>query len=175
MRASALACLALLAQPALAQWSGWDYQNDRPKEQFKELEAKPPAYPKDDNLLPFETSAASPHKYYIDSKSLSVGQDGVVRYTLVVRTGGGATNVSYEGIRCDLRQVKIYASGRSDGTWVPARDPQWVGIVAQPVDIHHSVLLHDYLCFGKSSKTPVAQIQDALNLLRYGVPEKIRE
>ena len=175
MRASALALVAFLAQPSLAQWSGWDYDNDRPKEQFKELELKLPAYPEGDNLLPFEASAASPHKYYIDPKSLSVGQDGVVRYTLVVRTGGGATNITYEGIRCDLRQVKIYASGGPDGTWARAREPRWTRIVARQVDIHHAVLFRDYFCFGKSSKTPVAQVQDALDLLRYGVPETIRE
>ena len=29
--------------------------------------------------------------------------DGVVRYTLVTRTAGGATNVTYEGIRCEGR------------------------------------------------------------------------
>jgi len=168
MRASAIAVLALLAQTAAAQWSGWDYDNDRPKEQFKELELKLPPYPTDDDLVAFDAGAASAHHFYIDSKALSIGEDGVVRYTLVVKTAGGATNVTYEGIRCDLRQVKVYASGRRDQTWVQSRNPQWTRISNQHVNIHHGVLFGAYFCAGKTNKTPVARKQEALDLLRYG-------
>jgi hypothetical protein len=175
MRASAIAVLALLAQSAAAQWSGWDYDHDRPKEEFKELELKLPPYPADANLVAFEAGAASAHRFYIDSKALSIGEDGVVRYTLVVRTAGGATNVTYEGIRCDLRQVKIYASGRPDRTWAGARNPQWTRITTQQVNIHHGVLFGDYFCAGKTNKTPVAGVEEALQLMRYGEREKPRE
>ena len=176
MRTSVVvACVALLAQPALAQWSGWDYENDRPAEEFKELATALPAYPRDSDLLPFDAGPASGHRFYVDSKSLSVGKDGVVRYTLVMKTAGGATNVSYEGIRCDLRQVKIFASGRSDGTWAPAREPRWTRIETRPVDIHHGVLFRDYFCFGKSSKTPLARVEEALELFRNGGPKSVGE
>ena len=175
MRASAIAVLALLAHSAAAQWSGWDYDHDRPKEEFKELELGLPPYPLEDNLLAFDAGAASAHRFYIDSKALSIGTDGVVRYTLVVKTAGGATNVTYEGIRCDLRQVKIYASGRPDRTWARARDPQWTRIATKQVDIHHGVLFRDYFCAGKTNKTPVARAEEALQLLRHGEREKPRE
>lgn len=168
MRASAIAVLALFAQTAAAQWSGWDYDLDRPKEELKELEVKLPPYPADDDLVAFESGAASAHDFYIDSKALSVGEDGIVRYTLVVKTAGGATNVTYEGIRCDLRQVKVYASGRPDRTWAPSRNPQWTRITMQQVNIHHGVLYGEYFCAGQNSRTPVASKEEALNLLRYG-------
>jgi len=174
MRASAVICLALLAQPALAQWSGWDYNNDRPVERFKELEVKLPEYPQADDLLSFDAGAASSHEFYIDSKSLNVGTDGVVRYTMVVKTSGGTTNVSYEGMRCDLRQVKIYATGRTNGTWARARDSQWTAIRARTVNNQHAVLFRDYFCGLKTDKTPVARVQEALQLLRTGGPEMAR-
>ena len=168
MRVSAIVIVALLAQPAGAQWSGWDYDNDRPMEQLKELEVKLPSYPADDDLVAFDAGGASAHDFYIDSKALAIGEDGVVRYTLVVKTSGGATNVTYEGIRCDLRQVKVYASGRPDRTWVPSRSPQWTRIAVQQLNNHHRVLFGEYFCAGKTSKTPVARKEEALDLLRYG-------
>lgn len=175
MRASALACLAFLAYPASAQWSGWDYDNDRPKEQFKELEVKLPEFPKDDDLVQFRGGAASPHRFFIDSKSLSIGNDRVVRFTLIVKTAGGATNVLYEGIRCDERQLKTYASGRRDGTWMRARDPQWVRIETREVNNHHGVLYQDYFCAGQSRNLPVASVKEALQRLRYGPREQMLE
>jgi hypothetical protein len=171
MRASALTWLAFLAFPAAAQWSGWDYDRDQPKEQFREAEVKLPEYPKDGELLRFEASAASPHRFFIDANSLSIGADSIVRYTLVVKTAGGATNVSYEGMRCDLRQLKIYASGGSKGTWMRARDPQWRRIETREVNRHHGVLFKDYFCAGKTSKVPVTRVKEALQLLRYGPPK----
>ena len=175
MRASTMALLLLLAQPVGAQWSGWDYDNDRPVEQFKELELALPAYPLEDDLLAFEAGAASGHRFYVDSKALSVGTDGVVRYTLVVKTAGGATNVTYEGIRCDMRQVKIYASGRPDRTWARARDPQWTRIATKQLNVHHGVLFREYFCAGKTNKTPVARVEEVLDLLRYPPREKPRD
>ena len=175
MRASAIAVLALLAQPAGAQWSGWDYQNDRPAEQFTERELELPPYPLEDDLLAFESGAASAHRFYLDPKALSVGTDGVVRYTLVVKAAGGATNVTYEGIRCDLGQLKIYASGRPDRTWMRARDPQWTRIETKQFNVHHGVLFREYFCAGKSSKTPVARVEEVLERLRYPPRDKPRE
>jgi hypothetical protein len=174
MRASALACL-FLAFPAAAQWSGWDYDRDQPKEQFREAEVKPPAFPEEENLLQFEAGAASPHRFFVDTKALSIGSDGVVRYTLVVKTAGGATNISYEGMRCDLRQLKVYAVGHSKGTWIPARDPQWRQVENQNRSHYHSVLHRDYFCAGKSRNIPVASVQEALRLLRYGPREHYTE
>lgn len=174
MRASALAWLVFLAFPAAAQWSGWDYDRDQPKEQFKEaIEIKLPALPRDENLLKFEAQAGNPHRFFIDTKALSIGTDGVVRYTLVVKTAGGATNVSYEGMRCDSGQIKVYALGRNNKTWMRARDPQWRDIIDnRNPSRYHSTLQHDYLCAGESRKIPVASVEEALRLLRYGPREQ---
>jgi hypothetical protein len=91
----------------------------------------------------------------------------VVRYTLVVMAAGGATNVSYEGIRCELRQQKYYAVGRADGKWVRARNPQWRRIEQQDVNRHHNVLYSDYLCSGKQ---PVTSVREVLQRLSYSRP-----
>lgn len=162
---AALVALTVVTASAQEKWYQWDIDFDEGKKPWKEIEASIPAYPKPENLLPFEAGGASPHHFFIDAQSLSVGEDGVVRYTLVVKTAGGATNVTFEGMRCDMRQQKYYAIGRADGSWVRARDPQWRRIVYQEVNRHHGVLYEDFLC---PEKLPVRSVKDALQSFRYG-------
>ncbi|HTE13838.1 MAG TPA: CNP1-like family protein, partial [Burkholderiales bacterium] len=94
----AVAGMLLLTLPAMAQWKDWDYELDQEKKPWEELQAKLPSYPKPENLLKFDIGSNTANSYFVDAASVSVGEDGVVRYTLVIKTGGGATNVSFEGI-----------------------------------------------------------------------------
>lgn len=149
--------------PALAQWREWDAQFDANQKPWKEIQARIPSYPGTGDLIPFDVGGASRHRFYIDARSLSVGEDEVVRYTLVVKTTGGATNVSFEGIRCDSRQQKLYAFGRADGSWVRAHNPQWRRIEDQDVNRHHYVLSWEFFCSGRQ---PQGSANEVLRLLR---------
>ena len=161
-----LACWAaaglLAAGPARGQWEGWDYTFDREIKSWTEMQAQIPAYPKDDTLIPLDVGAATPHRFFIDGKSVSIGSDGVVRYTLVIKTAGGATNVSFEGIRCETREQKYYAIGRNDGSWVRARNPQWKRIEYKQVNAQHITLYAEYVCNGKFMMESAGQIVQAL-------------
>ena len=44
-----------------------------------------------------------------------------MRYVLVARSPSGSQNVSFEGLRCAAAQQRLYATGQSDSTWMPAR------------------------------------------------------
>lgn len=161
-KVGALAAVAVLsAAAAFAQWRGWDADFDEGQRPWKEIEAKLPAHPVPGNLLPFEASAASPHRFYVDAASLSVGEDGVVRYTLLVRSAGGATNVSFEGIRCETREHKIYAVGRPDGGWTRARDPKWRRIEDREVNRHHFVLYAEFFCPERARPAALGEIREA--------------
>ncbi|MFN7085903.1 MAG: CNP1-like family protein [Burkholderiales bacterium] len=151
MKNDALLLAAVLALPpsALAQWSGWDYEFDQEKKPWSEIEVRIPPYPQPQNLVEFEAGAASPHRFYVDPGSISVGGDGVVRYILVIKTAGGASNVTFEGMRCATRQQKYYATGRSDGSWARARNPAWNHIEHKEINRHHIVLYADFFCNGK--------------------------
>ena len=152
----------LAASPAQAQWEGWDYTFDREVTPWAELQQQLPAYPQDNNLIPLDVGAATAHRFFIDGKSVSVGGDGVVRYTLIIKTAGGANNVSFEGIRCESREQKYYAIGRSDRTWVRARNPQWRYIEFQEVNAQHITLYREYLCRGKIMVESAEEIVQAL-------------
>ena len=152
------ALLAAFAFPTPAQ------DLDTEKKDWREIEAELPAYPKAENLVPFSGGAATPHRFFLDAHSLSIGTDGVVRYTLVIKTSGGATNVTHEGIRCDERQQKTYAIGQPAGGWTRARDPQWRYIEYRTFNNHHRLLHNEYLCV--NGREPVQTPKEIVRLLR---------
>jgi hypothetical protein len=117
-----------------------------PEEAWKEGEVTIPSYPQVADLLPFDVSGPADNAYFLDARSISIGADGVVRYTLLARLPAGVENVTYEGIRCEERQWKPYAFGRRDGTWAPARDATWQPVTQKSVDDFRFSLYRDYLC-----------------------------
>lgn len=136
---------------------------DAPK--WQEEEVVPPAFPQESNLLPFYVSEMTSHRFFIDGTTLSVGKDGVVRYVLVVKTGGGATNISFEGIHCSRVEYKIYATGRHDGAWTAARTSEWKPIENKPINRHHASLSRDMFCPSRSS---ILTPEEGRNALRLG-------
>ena len=169
------AAVAFGAVAAHAQQGGeWESDFDENKKDWKEIEAKIPAYPKDANLIEFDGGPATPHHFFIDSQSLSIGTDGVVRYTLVIKAAGGAINVTYEGIRCETREQKYYAVGQRDGTWTRARNPQWRRIELREVNRQHNTLYNDFLCNGGLNRgAPARSVRDIVQAMKYGQPGKI--
>ncbi|HEV8520463.1 MAG TPA: CNP1-like family protein [Burkholderiales bacterium] len=160
-----LAPLVIAAQPRS------DMEDEEAdKKSWRELEVKLPPYPKSANIIAFDVSAASSNRFYIDPDSISVGSDGVVRYTVVVRSQSGAENISYEGIRCETREQKYYAFGRRDGTWANARSSEWRYIEPKDINRQHGVLYLDYFCPDK--RKPAGPPKVIINRFKYGVPAK---
>lgn len=159
-----LLAVSLLPLGVAAQGRQFEADFDEEKKAWKEIEAQIPPYPKSENLIPLE-AGASRHQFFVDAPSISVGDDGVVRYTMLVRTAGGAVNASFEGIRCETREQKYYAIGRANGAWSRARNPQWRRIEYKEINRHHALLYADYFCEGK---TPVKTARNAIDALKYG-------
>lgn len=164
IQASLLALLLLPAGAAVAE-SG----DDEPPRQWQEADVQFPLAPLRENLLPLYVSAATVNKFFIDSASLSVGTDGVIRYVMVVETPEGGRNVTFEGMRCEARERRIYASGRLDGAWSKARKDEWVRIQDAYANRQHAALFLEYFCpFGNSVRS-AAEARDAL--VRGGHPD----
>ncbi len=109
-------------------------------------------------------SAASDFRFFVDRASLSVGKDGVVRYTLVARSPLGAENVSFEGIRCREGTYRVYAFGRSDGRWTE-RATGWRRIEPKSVQRWHSALWREFFC---PQRVPINDAAEGLEALRLG-------
>ncbi len=137
--------LLLVATTALADVRSSN-QDDPDAPRWAEEEAVLPEFPKAENLLPFYVSEMTAHRFMIDASTLQVGKDRVVRYVLVIQTSGGATNISFEGMRCDTREFRLYASGHREGRWTKARLSEWRPIENKPVNRHHAALSRDLFC-----------------------------
>lgn len=133
-----------------------DFEEDKP---WVEAAAQRPAYPKAESLLPFSVSSASRNRYFIDSASVSVGSDGVIRYTVVIEAAGGAKNVSFEGLRCESGEYRLYAYGQPDGTWSEARNAGWEAIKFRSLLSYQKALFEDYFC---PDGLPVRDSQEAI-------------
>ncbi|UCV23577.1 CNP1-like family protein [Ferribacterium limneticum] len=141
-RSASLLLMAMLTSATVFA----DFEEDYESKQWQEIEIQLPAAPKQETLLPFYVSAATENRFFIDGATLTVGSDGVVRYVLLVLTPQGARNVTYEGMRCETRERRIYASGRLDGSWSKARKNEWVRIQDAYANRQHAALFLEYFC-----------------------------
>lgn len=169
-----LALLALAASAgAQAPKSGIDYapqyKTDNDSKEWEELQnVPPPAFPTEETLQRIDVGPAATNKYYVDLATLALGDDGIVRYVLVVNTAGGAINVSFEGMHCATRSWKHYATGRYDTkAWTVSRAArqEWRPIENKANNPHHAVLSRSFFC---PQGNPITSADDGRNALRMG-------
>ena len=154
--------LLAVSQTASAEWGKFEHEFDE-KKPWVEIEAQLTSYPKEENLLPLFVSAATDNRFFVDAASVSIGEDGVARYTMIVKSSAGAVNVSFEGIRCASRERRLYAFGRKEGSWSRARFAKWEPIRYQERNRHHHMLYDDFFCPGGII---VGTPQEAVDLLK---------
>jgi hypothetical protein len=128
-----------------------------------EIEPTPPAYPSPASLRRLDLGPDEPFEYSIDVDSISVAPGPVLLYTLVARSPAGATNVTYEGMRCRPVERKIFALGRNDGTWAASKSPMWLPISRSGKA--QMTLADFYFCPGRRS---VLTVDEALRAIRAG-------
>lgn len=129
---------------------------------WKEGESVLPAYPIAANVIQFEGGNREEGRFYLDKTSITVGADGVVRYTLIVLGDGGARAVSYEGIRCESREYRVYGYGRPDRTWSTPLTSEWRRINYQYINNFRAVLSVEYFCKGQVLLPTARQIVTSL-------------
>lgn len=173
MAAACLAAVALLAGCSSSRILSRDDSvatligDDKPGNWHENALGTLPPLPADNaKLYPFDVSNNTPLKFAIDPHSLSVGTDGVVRYTVVITSPDGARNVNYEGIRCSTFEWRLYASLNADHDgWDQTVANDWDRIESGTLNAYHAALFWDYLCF---NKTPAGNAKTILRNLQYG-------
>jgi hypothetical protein len=145
-------CLALAA--ALAACSG-----PVPRDEPVVL----PAYPERRELIEFAVDAAGGFRFFIDPASLSVGSDGEVRYVLVARSAEGGENVSFEGMRCNSAELRLYAFGRG-GAWT-GMPGEWRSMRERGAQRWHTTLFREFFC---PQKDPIRNVREGIQALREG-------
>ena len=136
-----------------------DFEEKSWEEQKQQL----PGYPKEPNLKQIDVGPITSFRFYVDTESVNIGTDGVVRFTLMARSDRGATNVTYEGLRCQTQERKMYAIGRADGTWVAPRNPGWVFLERKNINLVLTVLYEDFFCPDRVIASSTKEAVDAIN------------
>ncbi len=168
-----LGLLGFLCLPAhainIGQETRFEHDFDEEIVAWQEVQAQLPAIPVDVNLLSFGLDGRPDYRYAVDRKSLSVGADGVTRYSIVIISPSGARTLNFEGMRCATGERKIYAFGRPDGSWSKNRAARWDPIQARQAASYHSALFYEYLCAGGEGTASVEQIVQRLKRGGYRV------
>lgn len=155
--------LLLTSSAGMAQ-TEFEEDSDDKNKPWQESAIELPAAPRPENLLPFYVSPTATQSFAIDANSLSVGADGVIRYTLVATSEAGARNVSYEGIRCATYEMKLYAFGQQDGTWSRSRKNRWERVNPNTLNRQHAALAKDYFCL---EKMVAGKAEEIVNRIRH--------
>jgi hypothetical protein len=160
-----LAGCSSAGKPTNKDDSAFTYLLDRKSNWVENKVDTLPPLPQDSSLLPFEVSGNTPLQFAIDRNSLTVGTDGVVRYTVVVTSPSGARNVNYEGIRCDTYEWRLYAGLNADHDgWDTTVANEFSRIENGALNAYHAALYQDYLC---ANKIPTGNAKQIVENIRY--------
>lgn len=161
--AGALFSLSLFSVCARAQLQ------DPDAEPWRERAVAPPAAFSTDQLQSFDVSQNAALSYGIDPKTLSVGEDGVVRYVLVARSTSGALNVFYQGVRCAAAEVKTYGRWNNNASsWNTGTKDEWVPLSFSGFTRPAMMLARAGICDGRTIN---GSAQKILNTLKNGRQE----
>lgn len=120
---------------------------------FQETSVPLPVPPLDRDAIPFRVGQST-LTFAVDPKSVSIGSDEVVRYTVIITSPSGARNVSFEGIRCETRERKLYATLRTtDNTWtrnMSQADDGWRTMSSLAANSYGRALAEDFFCDGRT-------------------------
>jgi|APSaa5957512622_1039677.scaffolds.fasta_scaffold174420_1 hypothetical protein len=139
---------------ASSQWwdsgSGSEWYEEGPA--WKESKVTIPDYPQEQKLIEFsvDNPATRNHHYFLDPQSLSLAEDYVIRYSVVVQTRSGTSNVFYDGIRCTTNEYKNYAFGVG-GNFIENKSAAWGRIKGG--DFFRKALLRGVVC-NRTSDSP---------------------
>jgi CNP1-like family len=109
----------------LALALGCAHAQDKPE--WVEGDVPPAPAFRTQGLVNFVVSTNSELSYGVDPSTVTVGQDGVIRYVMVASSRSGAVNALYEGLHCHRAEAKTYArwAPGSPGQWHQVATPEW--------------------------------------------------
>lgn len=120
---------------------------EKPEAVWKEDQTPLPPFPSARDLIPFRADMGDPdYTYYIDVNSVSFTADEVMRYTVIIKSPTGSSNIIYEGFRCATQEVKMFAFGTRGGQFRRMVDPQWTYFYIDGVMGYRASLFENLIC-----------------------------
>ena len=158
MHVRKLLCLGLatLALGVSSQVMGQVFVEDP---DWKEIDVPtPPSFNKD-KLIPVTMPPDVTLRFGVDPATLTMTDDGVIRYVMVAQSPGGSGSFSamYEGIRCASGEFKTYARFNASGQWASVSNPQWRPLNDNNTSKHALALARQGACDGRSARARSVQ------------------
>lgn len=143
--------------PYVEEGSGW-----------KELDTTLPPFPGPDRFheLPSQLPNTS-LKILLVPDSIRVGEDGVIRYIMAIRSPSGASNLFYDGLRCQAKEYKIYAYASSGRKWAEMENPGWQDLNGGGSARYRLFLYRNYFCGLGGERLTQPEMRQRV---RYGAP-----
>jgi hypothetical protein len=138
-------------------------QNNPDNLDWVEQTVPPPPMFSVERLMPLDMPPYVSVSVGIDPQTLNVGDDGVVRYVVVMRNSSGTVHAAYEGIRCFTRDLKTYARWTSQSEWNLLSNPEWRALNDNMPSRHAMAFARQGACDGAAANT-VSAIQKAMKL-----------
>lgn len=114
---------------------------------WQEQQIPLPPFPRAQDLIPVRADVGDAgYNYYIDVNSVSLTADEVLRYTVIIQSPRGASNIVYEGIRCATKEIKTLAYGTRDGRFRRMADPRWTFVYTKGPLGYRTTLVERYVC-----------------------------
>ncbi len=151
MRRSCLVLLLWLASGASVA------QLTAPDPDWKESEAPRPPALQTEGLIAVDMER-SVLRWGIDPRSITIGDDRIVRYVVSATSSSGTVNAMYEGIRCNTGEVKVYARHTPGSGWIQLRDAEWQPLHGNGRARHSLVIARSGVCIGHGPNQSVDQI-----------------
>jgi hypothetical protein len=131
---------------------------------WKESEAPPAPTFNKDKLLALDMPKYVSLRFGIDPNTITITADGIVRYVVVSTNTSGSVNAIYEGIRCDLGEVKTYARTNSSGQWTAVKDPKWLALNDNHPSKHALAFARQGACDSRS--TAASSVADIIKAMK---------
>lgn len=130
---------------------------------FKEgTTAMPLNPPNKSTIQPFYVSQQTIFKFAIDTDSILIGNDGVTRYTVILTSPNGNSQVQYEGIRCDSYQWRLYGTFEN-GAWKENPLSSWRTIQTHIPNRYQAALAQGAFCSFNTQEKDIKIIIQSLN------------
>lgn len=151
--------------------AGWQPKHFKPQDPWKEQQTELPAYPVEQDLLAVNINlAGQPFETFVDPASISLADDGVVRYTVVMISSSGVWNVSHEGLHCGENMTRRYAYG-FDGQWQSLGDTPWMPITGRGINRYRRIFYDYFMCNPSKPVTSARQILENIRSPSSSLPD----
>ena len=144
------------------------YVEPEEEDKWEELDVRLPPFPDPDQFHTLGSQLPDSRlEIQLDPDSIQVGSDRVVRYLLRIRSSGGASNLFYEGLRCNTAEYRTYAYAGSADDWQRLRGSDWQALSSGGTSRYRQLLQRRYFCDPVTGVLPADEIVERI---RYGAP-----